>query len=76
MKIIVFEAEEREAAIFGRIKRSHAVKLVADPLDADNARGNADAEVSAARVDAMCRALPAEFRRVPMTGRGSAAIFF
>lgn len=45
MNIVVFEAEEREAAMFGKIERCHEVKLVADPLGADNAGGYANAEI-------------------------------
>ncbi|MDI1286660.1 MAG: hydroxyacid dehydrogenase [Reyranella sp.] len=45
MKIVVFEAEGREAAVFSRIRLPNEVKLVTDPLRNDNASLHANAEV-------------------------------
>ena len=45
MKIAVFEAEEREAAVFARIKPPHEIQLVAEPLRPDNSGSYADAEI-------------------------------
>lgn len=45
MKIAVFEAEEREAKAFERIKSPHLVSLVKEPLSAGNAAKFAGAEI-------------------------------
>lgn len=45
MRIAVFEAEEREAAPFGRFSPAHALSISEEPLRAGNAAAAADAEI-------------------------------
>ena len=45
MRIVVFEAEERERLAFERLRREHDVILVAEPLRPGNAKIYPDAEV-------------------------------
>jgi D-lactate dehydrogenase len=45
MKIVVFEAEAREAAAFDRFKPAHDVEISAAPLDTDTVKTAADADV-------------------------------
>ncbi len=45
MKIVVFEAEPREASAFEALKAAHDLNLVNGPLRADNAQRFADADV-------------------------------
>ena len=45
MRIVVFEAEPREASAFDRLKRGHDLVLVDAPLRSDNAGRHAGAEI-------------------------------
>ncbi len=45
MKIVVFESELREAAVFERLKPDHELTLVEEPLRVDSVRHYSDAEV-------------------------------
>jgi D-lactate dehydrogenase len=45
MKVVVFEAEERERAAFDRLKPANQVVFATDPLRASNAKDYADADI-------------------------------
>ena len=45
MKVVVFEAEPREETLFDRLKSTHEVIFLKEPLRADNARDFPDADV-------------------------------
>ena len=45
MKVVVFEAEERERAAFDRLRPTHEVTFTAEPLRASNAKDYADADI-------------------------------
>lgn len=45
MKVVVFEAEERERAAFDRLRSTHEVAFAAEPLRALNAKDYADVDI-------------------------------
>ena len=45
MKVVVFEAEDRERSAFDRLRPAHEVVFVADPLKPSNVKEHADADV-------------------------------